>query len=607
MSWRDSLTEEPVSSEELQGSKKSWRDTIVEEPQVDEDGGKLETVLGTAYGAGQGATAGYLDEILAGIAAGGKKAAEATGVAKETPKSLSDLYSEYVKTIRQKGQEYTEKAGLPATVAEIGGAVLGPGKLLKGASKLGLLGRLGVAGGAGAIEGYGKSEGETPMTDIGAGALAGVAGGAIGEGLAAGTRKAGDLLMDTQLGRQFLAVAKHAGEGGSIYGEKAGITSTGKALQETASDITSKLTKGISESNEMVRSEAQKATQAGKMLDVEPLREALNYIENSVNIKPIKSSVPLFSSLQKAVAPETRLMQQYSQQMGAEQVQKQTLTPTETIKLIDQLRDYSFSVTDPNEKFAINQLMESLKNEFDTMIGGKAKTDMLKAIGHRARSFPEPFIQQKGRIVYPTPEQPVIATQTSSMPYREMEQTVRQNVESILRQAGKPSTIGQEARVDISKLPEYIQDLNKITGGQIKGLGDDITKELSQKSALIGAKQSVYGQLGAAGDVDIEPGIVSKMARKVFSSPFKIAEAVGKTKTGYNTARYLLEESDERLFGLANQLKTDPNFSHYGKAIEDAIVTGKRNQLNPVFFAMMQNPTTREMMRSFVPGGEENE
>jgi hypothetical protein len=602
MGWKDKIR--PIKDPSVSSSEA----TDIPISDIEEGSGDtLETLAGTAYGAGQGVTAGYLDEILAAAAAGGKKATEVAGIANETPKSLADLYSEYKKTIRQKGEEYTKKAGLPATVAEIGGAIVGPGKLLKGASSLGLLGRLGVAGGAGAIEGYGKSEGETPMTDIGAGALAGVAGGAIGEGLATGTRKVADLLMDTQLGRQLLAVTKHAGEGGSIYGEKAGIESTRKTLQETASDVTSKLTKGISESNEMIRSEAQKATQAGKMLDIEPIKEALNYIENSINTKPLKSGVPLFSSLQRAAAPETKLMQQYSQMGMGEVVQKPTLTPTETIKLIDQLKDYSFSLTTPEEKFAVNQLRESLEAQFNSMIGGKTTVDMLKAIGHRARSFPEPFIQQKGRITYPTPEQPVLATQTSSMPYREMEQTVRQNIESILRQGGKPSTIGQEARADISNLPQYIQDLNKITGGQIKGLGDDITKELSQKSALIGAKQSVYGQLGAAGDVEIEPGIASKMARKIFSSPFKIAEAAGKTKTGYNTARYLLEESDERLFGLANQLKTDPKFSHYGKAIEDAVVTGKRNQLNPVFFAMMQNPTTREMMRSFVPGGEENE
>lgn len=585
--------------------------------QEPEEGDSVDTALGTAYGAGQGLTAGFLDELLAGAGAGGQKALEAIGAKEQTPTPLADLYEQYKKSVREKGKEYTQKAGGietplgtvgPAQVAELVGGVVGPGKILKGASKLGLLSRLGAAGATGALESYGKSEAETgkeELSDVASGIGAGLVGGGLGEAASFGLKKGAQSLIDSQLGRQLLAVAKQAGEGGSIYGEKAGIESTRKALQETASDLEEKLTKRISQSNKMVADEAQKATQAGKVLNPETIKDALDETTSAIDTKALRRKVPLFSALEKATKPETDSMKEYTLKMLGQTPEKETLNPSDTLKLMDQLRDYAYSLTDANEKSAVMGLRESLEKQFNEMLGGESTMKMLKAAGHQARAMPEPFLQQKGRIIMPTTSQDVLATQASSMPFREMQQGVRSNIESILRQAGKPSSIGQEVRADISNLPQYIKDINKIAGGALPTVEDEITRELSQKSALIGAKQSAFGQLGAATGADIEPSAIAKAVRAVASSPFRAAEYLGKKPAVHHYARYMLEESDEKLFGLANKLKNDPNYAHYGDAIEKAITTGRRDVLNPVFFAMMQNPATREIAKAFIPGTEE--
>lgn len=599
------LEENKNNNQKPETSEEDSTDVLDEKP---EEATKLDRAIGTAYGAGQGLTAGFLDELLAGAGAGGEKVLEAIGATEQTPSSLADLYEQYKKSIREKGAEYTKKAGLPATAAEFAGAVVGPGKILKGASSLGLLGRLGVAGATGGLEAYGKSEAQTgkeALSDVTSGIGTGFIGGGLGEVASAGAKKATKEFMDSQIGRQLLAVAKQAGEGGSIYGEKAGIESTRKALQETAADLEEKLTKRISQSNKMVADEAQKATQAGKVLNPETIKDALDETTNAIDVKALRRKVPLFSALEKSTKPETDSMKEYTLKMLGQTPQKETLNPSDTLKLMDQLRDYAYSLTDANEKSAVMGLRESLEKQFNEMLGGESTMKMLKAAGHQARAMPEPFLQQKGRIIMPTTSQEVLATQASSMPFREMQQGVRSNIESILRQAGKPSSIGQEVRADISNLPQYIKDINKIAGGALPTIEDEITRELSQKSALIGAKQSAFGQLGAASGVEIEPGIINKLGRKVLSSPFKVAEYLGKKPEVHNYARYMLEESDEKLFGLANKLKSDPNFAHYGDAIEKALATGRRDMLNPVIFAMMQNPATREIAKAFIPGTEE--
>lgn len=601
MGWKDTIRPIKDSSNVIDEA-----DTDLEE-KATEPGTMLETLAGTAYAGGQGLTGGFLDEILAKAVAGGEEAAEAIGLKKEDELSLADKYEQYKKLIRSKGEEYKEKAGmLPTVAAEIAGAVAGPGKFLKAASGLGLAGRLGVATGLGALEGYGRSEDQKTLRDVGIGAGTGLLGGAAGEALSAGVKRAGEALVDTQLGRQLLAVAKQASEGKSIYGEKAGIQSTKEALEDTATRLQSELTEGISEANKLTARISSEATQAGKLLDPEPLKTVLDEVQSIPNIKLIRKQVPLLSKLESATLPEKSAVKEYTAKMLGETPSKQTLTPDETLKLMDELRDYIFKLDEGAEKIALTDLKRSLETEFNKMVGEGA-VKMIKATGHQARSLSEPFIQAKGQIIFPTPEQPNLAKQASDVPFADLQQTVRENIRSILRQAGKPSSIGQEARGQISEIPQYIKDINKIAEGKLPTIEDKITKELSQKSALIGAKQAAFGQLGAATGADIQPGVTAKLLQKAFTTPvFKAAEAIGRTKTGGNVARYLLEESDEKLFGIANQLKADPKFVHYGKAIEDALLTGRRSDLNPVIFSIMQNPAARSFVKMFAPG-EENE
>lgn len=154
-----------------------------------------KTIRGTALNAAQGATLGFADEALAGLAALPKAAIEGKG--------LGQAYGDALQGIRGFEKDVHDTSPAAATISQIGGGLLtagagSAGNIVRGAEALKAAGAgpirqalssilRGAASGAGvgAVQGFGEGEGGLENRALGAG-IGGVVGGLTGAALPAG-------------------------------------------------------------------------------------------------------------------------------------------------------------------------------------------------------------------------------------------------------------------------------------------------------------------------------------------------------------------------------------------------------------------------------------
>jgi hypothetical protein len=229
--------------------------------QEDEAPSTLETV---ARGAGQGATMGFLDELMASLkASGGASPSQVVADPKKAMQKEREMMKSYEQELakeREATQKVREASPILSTGLEIAGGIA-PALLTGGASVAGNLAKAATQGGMkqaakesaklggkfGAVSALGESQADTPLDlaqDVALGAGLGAGLGAatpvaaeIGSKALAGVKKAPDVLRELIPGAEAIGLGYKAG--------KQGIKLSEEGIRGAVKDYSEKLHKTI--------------------------------------------------------------------------------------------------------------------------------------------------------------------------------------------------------------------------------------------------------------------------------------------------------------------------------------------------------------------------
>jgi hypothetical protein len=218
-------------------------------------------------GAGQGATLGFGDELLAALQAGSEVA-----LGKPETSDLAELYRKYQQINEAAYKEAQERSPMLTLAGEMGGGFLMPGgAALRGAKALGATSKLGQAALSGALvggaAGIGQAEGGASLEKL---AESGVTGAAIGGGLGATMRGVGALYEKGAKGvKKYVAEspgllrALHAAKLEKLLGEELDTVGTALASKEGTDIIVQKVNNTV---NDIVDSLAANREKYGKQV-----------------------------------------------------------------------------------------------------------------------------------------------------------------------------------------------------------------------------------------------------------------------------------------------------------------------------------------------------
>lgn len=218
-------------------------------------------------GAGQGATLGFGDELLAALQAGSEVA-----LGKPETSDLAELYRKYQQINEAAYKEAQERSPMLTLAGEIGGGFLMPGgAAVRGAKALGATSKLGQAALSGALvggaAGIGQAEGGASLEKL---AESGVTGAAIGGGLGATMRGLGALYeKGAKGGKKYveespgLLRAFHGAKLEKLLGEELDTVGTAVASKEGADIIVQKVNNTV---NDIVDSLAANREKYGKQV-----------------------------------------------------------------------------------------------------------------------------------------------------------------------------------------------------------------------------------------------------------------------------------------------------------------------------------------------------
>lgn len=527
----------------------------------------------------QGVTGNFLDEIVAGAGALGERGLEEVGLKKNTGRSLSDLYNEYKKSVRDEFAKKEEGSGLlesgAANIAQLGGSLIGPGKVVGAAAKAGKLATLGSAAVTGALEAAGKSEAEAPSElakETAAGAGAGLIGGAGGELASKGIGYLAGRAVESPLAKQFAATVLNKAKGGTLF------TDTGKEAVEQQSrglikDITDEITSPLSAKN----AEFGKAFKTAK--------------EQGQTLVPDIAEQKIVSDFKTILGDDAEaLFGDY-----LEKLNKGTLNPDEANQLRRAIKDLvanlksgkSSDAIDAARQFKLGQKLEGtgIVNSLEEM-SSRAGTDIGKLNLEKQKAYEAleqivPGIRE-GRASSLTDEQ--IRDKTGTY------------LSELLEKSGLGTTRGTEGAVDIKELYNKLGKLRK--AGQLDVNEEEIARKLQNQATLEAARKKVSGYTEQADETVNR--IIDKLKPKKLSI-YGVAEGLAGNKGIQDVSKFLLEANNERLLGVANRLIGDPAYAHLGKSLAEAVETNARPKINAAIFTMMQNPATRSLIQRMLP------
>lgn len=591
MSWRDSITEEPISEQDSQSIKKSWRDSIVEEPETS----FRQNVKDVGMSIGQGATLGFGDELLAAI-----KAAEEVATDEPEISDFAKLYREYQKQNEAAYEEAKARSPGLTFAGELGGGLI-PAALTMGASEVPTLGRAMMSGAKfGGLAGLGGSKGTTEeaISDIKQGKIPEMAkdvafSGAIGAAApiafnaASGAKNLlAKQIEDSPLATQVIQSFKEGTKGKGFTGRQAL-----ERMQKEASDVATNIEGKINKGREFIQNQ-YKDVLSGKNVDINPDQaNAFSTVENILKATGKRQGLYGEDEIEGAISEFGKSL------LSIKKLKEGKISAQELKDLQKYLRSSAYSSNqtievatelDKAQKFAndllknkvpgyseVNSQFRDFENAIETALSSVPTES--RTIGSIKSKGDTPLFKMGKDIV-----------EKSELPYglgeKQFEKLslIRDELKKL--KSSNPKIL---ENMGIDNIDDFIKNIR--TESDIQAVGHVIRKagQLQQQVDLLGYTRG--GLYFGANILGRPAGAISSVAKKI-----KLPEL----------SRMLYQASDNELSGVANTLNNS-GYSHLGNALNDAIKNKSLTTRNAVLFSIMQNPKIRRDL--FGDQGNENE
>jgi len=621
--------------EELDALEKQYGKDL---PATQESSAVSDTLEDVASAGAQGLTMGFSDE-LAG--AGRGVAAKVAG----SEKDLSDLYAQYRDIERKRYEQAQERSPVLSSVAEFGGAIApsllsGGGSLLTGgarklaqtglreAVKQGGVKQLAKVGGAklgelalqGAVQGVGQSETladapeqayETAKSSVAYGAPLGLAGEFFTKGSNVAAKAADNQRLDNVALRQFIGSFKEGTEGVVLNAGDTAVTRMAGEVNAPATAL------------------------AGRLQEIDMSRgAALGEILEKTSASNLKINIdPQLDDVVKRVSAIIELNPNLLGKMELEKLNKQILdlsssnmSPLAADQFREEVIALSNRLQNPDLRTVAKEFSKSLRGALEDQVPGfKQANDSFRelrktvfdpvAINKSVGDVPAEFITDKPQF------------KDLNNKYSDLYKYVKGTMEQI----GGPGGHRFEGATTFSGLIENVQKMEQLEPGFIKKLGykdiSDLTNSIRNDADKMAIRKSIVGAVNESAGTGV-PTSVSGLATSAITKGAAptwrgrlnaFGNVAGRATKAISEAtpavikdipkftQKVFSMSDDQLKSAAIRMQQDPRLKRFGDNLINAMENKGSVGRNAVLFSMMQNPETRNAMRDFDFGLDEND
>lgn len=595
------------------------------EDVASDDSTVSDTLEDVASAGAQGLTMGFSDELAGAVRGGAAKIA-----GNET--DLTDLYAKYRDIERERYKQAQERSPVLSTVAEIGGAiapslVTGGGTLLTGGAKaLAQTGlrealkqggkkqlakvagaKLGELALQGAVQGVGQSETlaeapkqayETAKSSVAYGAPLGMVGEFAFKGSNAASKAAGDIGEDSQFFRQLKRSFEKGKEGTVIGSGRQAATRMAQESVDDVSDVTRRILQADSQFGQEIGNRIKDATVKGIKVSVdETLDDAAKSLSSILEQDP-----NLLGRLETNKLTKELFDLQNSQ-----------LTPEAAYQLRSRVLDLANTIKDPRLENVARRFGQGVKKTLESQVEGlEAASNQFKRF---REAIPETIVSDG------------IPQEFSSKWFGDLkdgETKLYKGVEELIGGLNVPGEKQIKARKTFAELIENVKKMDEQHPGFIKQLGfknlSELTNSIETKADEAGIRRMILGYEPQAGFKREAAALLTGDAGSTLRGrAYGLANLAGRTSKAVteatpdavaNTAKFtkkVFDLPDNTLREVATRMQQDPRLSRYGANLINALDNKGSIGRNAVLFSMMQNPETRNAMRDFDFGLDEND
>lgn len=542
----------------------------VEAPTLGSDLGDL------AKGLGQGVTLGAGDEML------GALQGSLDYAFKPEVKSWLDAYRSRQKAAEDEYNKAKERSPILTTGGEIaGGLALPTGAAGLAGKELGTLGKLALSSGIGAGAGVLGSEGsiEKDPAQLAKDALLGgtIGAGAHGLGMAASSAlkslppiiEKGKNNLDFL--RQFLLSGERGLEGKGFI-SKPSTKEIETGTKELSGDIVNKVKSGMKYAND----EFGQAISSDKA-PVELSSDQINSLLSARTVLENPSS--LYDKLPKAKALREHIEYALNGDATLEDLQ--------------------------NLKNALNSLPQGAQTESGAALKQGIQgidSAIQDRLGQKYPDINKTYAQSRELGESLTSDVPKEFRDSQFRDLAKPNEKLYGEAEDILKTSGKEAG---SARNPLNKLEEFKNQLEGLKESNPKLLEatgiqnpDEYMNKITKQSDLENIMHTIHGSDSIHGGriplLDIGTG-----KRAAFTGANLVGQGAGSVA---KLGRTLYDVPTSGLKSVADSLKSNPELSHLGTALEEVINNPASNTKNAIIFSIMQNPKAREQMESVIPG-----
>lgn len=590
MSKKDNYLTAPPTEEEI----KKYNIGKTSTPSMEEpEGGLGEDIHDLAAGGAQGALLGGGDEALA-IPQTIKDKIDGSN------EDWLDLWRKHQQQNQEDYKKIQERSPILSTVGELGGAFAMPGgALVRGAEGAA---KYGVGAGLGAASGLLNSQSniedpkqllEDTVTGGALGTAATKVGDVLGKATGKGLEKVNNFVDNTPALKLYKTAIQKGLQNGEGFFQTSDADRINALTKQKAADLLGKLESGVSAGNKQFGEFLQpKANINFNPEQQNALKSYLDVLQNSPNssspvtqeqINNIKNILTGNATGQEVKDLESSMYQKFSNAPNPEQgeIYKQTGLATKAALNTIPGYDKAFQAWQTPRKAGESLLGNTLAKEIEVK---NPTTGVMEKLQIPQKYYGEYDLPQK-----------------------------LSGIENVLEKMSLPKLKGQEQREQFQSFLNNIKNLsgNEPGGKQVlqnMGIPPQTVPGLQNSLEDVANQQAALQRIQGKGSFANNQSVLGELNRGSLTGASWAASTLGKAAKSPvgNGIRDLYQMGDQKLLGIASDLKNAPGFSHIGQALENALKNKSEAMKNAALFTISQSPTARQMIKGFA-GGDEND